>query len=1238
MSANDKLKSADGLVVLTDEAKPGRAVIPAGSPLARLNYYDGKFLRAADMDLEQRYLMSLVALSNQGLGAGVVYGYGTSLSGEFLELGAGLAIDPQGHPLFLPAAVKLRLQEIIDASRRATLKDDGTKKKKNGVATFSDCVDVVAPPETGVLPESDLYIIAICRAEALCGVEDVFGARCESACATSTERPLRREGVVVRAIPLQLRTPFPTSTLVSGDLYLRSKVARSWFADEVLRHPNLLSREGLTSGPWCLGATWDASCCEVPLAIVSRGAEPFLDAWSVRRERMDAPSRRYWQWRMRQRPWDVFLAQVLQFQCQLAQVLGRAEAGGASAEVLDEAMSVFENLRKSPDAASLHPRLMVSSTMLSRLLKGLEQVKGRRKVAALGQRVLLSKGIIELPPAGYLPVLPGELVNEQVRALLGEGVDLRFCAVRHDYVGHAFDEARDLDRISLYEGLEDPANKPKVDVLVPDGVIVGEREAGGGLFRADIVASAAETGGLKYRGVAREGGLAGGGSRLVLGAAGVSELVVKKLVALATPYVKKAEAVKPFTLTPTLEKNAFVRKPLDSVAEARIAANVAMRAKRYMARGAPEETAATAAPGVSISTNVGALKPLGDDRGDGLWLEVSSSLQLESMAQGERSDVTLRTTLATFSTRPTSIDVELHGQLVATQVTPALGGQPRQLKALVSGVVTMSVSIDNPPSEQELFMTLVQRGSLPITLTFEQGVTELSIAQSANLELVLRREAPAGPLDVRYVLGLRDPASGQRLDLSELQLVADSTVTRTTHPNHALAEHALTIVQASRLVIDPTFLDVARPLLFPALAATDDGLAIQAVLDWVMFHRRREKQCTPTVDRPVELPPRKYRVMEITARTAETLKESLSLVQRAGTGDVQALRELVQRAKAEDKLPVFAEFDGGSAHGRFNDADLGTDWTYLTPGSEIRGVAWGAVNENLFVETGRLDAVEHAIAATSQPAANEVRAHLDGVPADVQQLIGTDALMVFVTMTPAVATTIGVLKLQEESSEGEKMLLDALTSEDAARVALALQRLAARNLGDVKLVNHASPDGSLANVTSQFTQKDLTYPFILWTKKGGGVPEADLKADGKVIEQAVRAKSSLASPTGTQHFVQTTMAPTFQNAVHEHLLIVMRARQVLYLVGERVNGVLRIAEHTSSAPAVHGASRVTLMVPRAPTAGDRHRVEAVRELLRSSVSANTASSAVKLPAEVNRYIKAAGLDAEHFSDVVLIEK
>src|SRR5215831_8897976 len=65
----------------------GVTIIVPGSPLTRLNYFDGKFLRAVDLQTEQAYLRTLVELSNKAGGPGVAYGFSASLaSGTEIQL------------------------------------------------------------------------------------------------------------------------------------------------------------------------------------------------------------------------------------------------------------------------------------------------------------------------------------------------------------------------------------------------------------------------------------------------------------------------------------------------------------------------------------------------------------------------------------------------------------------------------------------------------------------------------------------------------------------------------------------------------------------------------------------------------------------------------------------------------------------------------------------------------------------------------------------------------------------------------------------------------------------------------------------------------------------------------------------------------------------------------------------------------------------------------------------------
>src|SRR5690606_22089501 len=127
------------------------------------------------------------------------------------------------------------------------------------------------------------------------------------------------------ARPLALAAPLVTSSAFALTAkHLRSRVASAYFADERARPASLASGSGLRNLAWCLGAALTQG--EVALGVLARqgATNLWLDAWTARRERMEAPPRMYWAHRMAMRPWREFLAQILQFQCQLRDVLGDA--------------------------------------------------------------------------------------------------------------------------------------------------------------------------------------------------------------------------------------------------------------------------------------------------------------------------------------------------------------------------------------------------------------------------------------------------------------------------------------------------------------------------------------------------------------------------------------------------------------------------------------------------------------------------------------------------------------------------------------------------------------------------------------------------------------------------------------------------------------------------------------------------------------------------------------------------
>jgi len=492
--------SAQGQLVLVG-AQNGVALIPSSTPPTRLNSSDGKFLRADDLTTEQSYLRSLVRLSNQAGGAGVVHGFTTTHSGDTLEVTAGLAIDPAGNVLFLPNATSVSITALIEKSREGSAGTNGGSGTV-GESVFAPCeTAAVEPPVTTTFP-TDLYLIAIAHAEALCGQEDVYGKLCEDACITSTDRPYRTEGVVLRALPLTLCPPTCDAPWLTAT-HRRSQVASAYFATERALNGRDISGTRLMLDVWCKGAEAAAGSV-VPLAVVAMNGDTveFLDAWMARRERIESPPRRYWAWQLMMRPWNVFLAQVLQFQCHLHAALSGSDdtPGGGDpcapqTDALRQAVALLEEMESFAENANntggendiFRPEFLTRITDLKAQWSGALAAAD----APAGNRILITEGIVELPPAGYLPVVPGGLdVNTQVRRLLGEGVDLRFCSVRPDYVAHALEEAQHMERICLLRGIEDPEALEEVDILVPDGVVTDAPAPQGTYFETTFAVSA----------------------------------------------------------------------------------------------------------------------------------------------------------------------------------------------------------------------------------------------------------------------------------------------------------------------------------------------------------------------------------------------------------------------------------------------------------------------------------------------------------------------------------------------------------------------------------------------------------------------------------------------------------------------------------------------------------------------------------------------------------------------------
>lgn len=983
----EKMLSRTGFVIIGRQS--GHTVIAKNSPLTRLHFFDGKFLRAPDLKLEQRAWLSHVQLSNQADGLGIAYGYDcTSASSDRLHIGAGLAIDPQGRVLHLPEEVDVGIADLIEKSRARDAAIRSNFVVAEGVTEFEDCTLRVEEEPSEVLAGSDLYVITVGHAEAYCGEEDVYGKLCEEACISSTERPYIIEGVIIRAVPLNLSTQLPTSSEVPlSHLHLRSQVASAYFEQESQKSPaSHISGAGLLSTSWCHGADATGGT-DIPIALLSRSGSTtrFLDAWIVRRERMESPPRHYWAWRMAMRPFKVFLAQVLQFQCQLAQcfkdgidkppiadpcederavVIEAAETIGLIKKQFAE---VSARIAEAVELSAAPTERMVSVAELTLLEEKLAAVKAKE----LTNRYLINCGIIELPSAGYLPVSPVDTmtVNEQVRRMMGEGVDLRFCVVRPDYIPHALEEAQHMERISLLEGLDDPAAKPAVDVLVPDGEIVTrEVQAESLAFRGTVNLVDMEQGSdgdilqtFQLRGAGRADELVTGGGAFYFAGAGDPRQILTR----APEDINRSE-------------NLAV-------------AGIGARKRHFFTwpGRAVESAAAESASDIREISSISAVSVKLPSFIIATWAALRCEQNPFTMKPGDTTPSSLYVVVATSSKRTTVFrEIQFQGSFhLETIRGSGSGGNEVTLTGPYLAVVKgRGEDSDGPIDEFSAGL------DLHATLRLRQGVSSFQF----ELDMLDKNSADKDPTPFHSVVNWSgDPmnvvlreGSGQFF-ITGAKLNEDRTVLVPDDSDHNLALTGLEVVGAA--LNDPGFAERAAELLFPEETAPKREVQVRATKDWVLFHRRRSKVCEADIVTPMPVAARRYLVWHLIV-------------------DQEQLQDIIKALRSNNALledlnfiqVSLVEYAATTPTLRSSPDAIRSDWQAVNPGDLL---VYGAIassgaaqRDGEILALGRLDRMREVLHVITPAQTDAEFETLLQVP-DRLGVTGTDGAIVLLTMS-----------------------------------------------------------------------------------------------------------------------------------------------------------------------------------------------------------------------------------------------
>lgn len=411
--------------------QPGANDTPVvAGPISRLNPQDGLFLRAQHLDGIQNYATALSRALGIAGGTGVVYGYELKLddTGTRLSCTPGLAIAPDGQPL----------QSSFDLS--------------------------YALDSLPQLASNDYWVIEIDPAEDTTGSENAYGTVCADPCdQRNSIRPWLRS-----LVRLRLRVASRTGLGTVTENAKRSWLASAYFEDERRdREPwptpgprlggntvgSLFSRNWQEAGVHPTGSA-------VPLGVlIPIGTTKVLDTWTARRELIESPGERRWDGHLGRRPWSVFLAQLLQFEDQLAgyadDVCTDAEVREPVADPLKAAIEEFQ--------AEIEGNPISSWRIVRDFTAKIAAVEAGVDVQDHGKR-LVDLGLVELPPAGYIGCVPRDQAEAKMERLFGSTVVWRLCDVRADDVPGAVQAAQHLDRIPL---TTTAGPKPAVDILVP---------------------------------------------------------------------------------------------------------------------------------------------------------------------------------------------------------------------------------------------------------------------------------------------------------------------------------------------------------------------------------------------------------------------------------------------------------------------------------------------------------------------------------------------------------------------------------------------------------------------------------------------------------------------------------------------------------------------------------------------------------------------------------------------------
>jgi hypothetical protein len=305
-------------------------------------------------------------------------------------------------------------------------------------------------------------------------------------------------------------------------------------------------------------------------------------------------------------------------------------------------------------------------------------------------------------------------------------------------------------------------------------------------------------------------------------------------------------------------------------------------------------------------------------------------------------------------------------------------------------------------------------------------------------------------------------------------------------PEHPAHESAVTAVRALGAALgEPQFADLAVRRLFPPPRPVLGELVLHARENWVLFHRRRDKQCAAVETPHVGVFPRRYRIYLVSLddkKNREALHQALAA--NAGAA-VNAFRP----------QPVsVVEFAAGIPSLETAAATVRADWQARVKG--VASITYGAVasqgtalDEGTDLASARLAALAHALESVTAVGDDVQLETLPTVP-DASAITASpyDGVMVLATV-PLPTLCHQVYRLNAAKAEE---LIRAMKSTPAAGVEKLLTSLQAQRLGQATFLEG----------TDQLVAAQTDDLVTAWTQKGNGT-----------IPRVVLISQRLANPT-----------------------------------------------------------------------------------------------------------------------------